>query len=116
MDLVLNFLTVSRPIKPGNFTLSTEPSDLTLGIASSVTLDYTNRFLSRDTGIDILNHLSIADGFKRFRNRRNTFCQEPADFLDQAGVEHPLDSLIDPSVEILTGRIHADKVTGEACN
>jgi len=64
-DLVFNFLAISRPIKPADIGLFTEPSHLTFGIASCVTLDYTNRLIPWDTGIEIRNQMAIPDGLKR---------------------------------------------------
>src|SRR5215469_897154 len=52
-DLVFNFVTISGSIKPTNIGLVAKPRHLTFGIVSSITLDYTNRVVFRDTGIEI---------------------------------------------------------------
>src|SRR5437870_353195 len=89
MDLVLNFLTVSGPIKPCNVGLFAEPSHLTLGVASRITLDYTNRFLLRDRGIGGGDNMPIPDCLKGFRAGGNAAREQPADFFHQSRLEHP---------------------------
>src|ERR1051326_2812014 len=88
MDLVLNFLAVSESIKPCDLGLLAEPSHLTLCVVSRITLDYTNRFLLRDSGIDVGDDMPIADRLKRFCVRRNASRKHPADLFNQARLEH----------------------------
>src|SRR5262245_22153757 len=83
MDLVLNLVALSRPIKPGNLGLLSKPSHLTLGISPSITLDYTNGFFPEDTGIEFLDHVSVSNGFEWLRRRRNSAREQLADLLFQ---------------------------------
>src|SRR5437867_841051 len=98
MDLVLNLLAVSRPIKPGNLALLSEPSHLTLCVASRVTLNYTNRPFPRVTGIEIRYDMPVPDRLKRLRARRNTVCKQSADFLHQTRFEHLANAYVNTSV------------------
>src|SRR5438552_889466 len=85
MDLLLNFIAVSRSIKPSNLGLFSEPCHLTLGIPSGITLDYTNRFVFRHTGIDGLNHMSVSDCLEGLCARRYAAFQQPANFFHKPG-------------------------------
>src|SRR5207302_1891243 len=105
IDLVFNVITISRSIKPSNIGLLTKPSHLTLGISSRITLDYTNRFLAQATGIEIGEHMSVADRLKRFCARWNTSRQQSADFLDQARVHHLTNAVINSPVQFLSRRV-----------
>src|SRR5262249_50254371 len=97
-DLVLNFIAVSRSIKPGDLRLFAKPSHLTFGITPRITLDYTNRLVMRDRGIDTGDDMPIADGFKRLRTRGHTARKQPSDFIYQTSLKHAADPFVDPSV------------------
>src|SRR2546423_9592559 len=116
MDLVLYFVAVSGSIKPGHVRLITKPSHLTLRIASCITLNYTNRFFPRVTGIEIGQHVPVPDGLERLGAGRNTLRHELPDFLDQTGLEHPADAPVNPIIELLTLRIKPHNVNPEPCN
>src|SRR5262245_53700241 len=94
MDLLLNFLVVSRSIKPDNIRLSTEPCHLTFCIASCITLDYTNRFLCRDTGIAVFNQVPVTYRLECLSAGRNAARQQPTDLIHQASLEHAPDTLV----------------------
>src|SRR5215510_2005609 len=105
MDLVLNLLVVSRPIKPSDLRLFAEPRHLTLCIASGVSLDYTNRFVPWDTGIDVRYDMPVPYRFKRLHAGRNSISEQLSDFLDKTRLKHPVDALIDSFVQLVSGRV-----------
>ena len=114
VNLVLNFLAISRPIKPSNLGLLAEPSHLTFGITSCVTLDYTNRRFPWDRGIEIGDNVPIPNRLKWLRALRNITCEQFPDFLYETSLEHAANALVDPFVEFLSGRIQAHEVNCEA--
>src|SRR5262245_58903117 len=114
MNLVLNLLAISRSIKPSDIRLSAEPSHLTFRIAPGITLDYTNRFLLWDRGIDSRDNVPISDRLKRLGAGRNAACQQRANFIDQTGLRHPPNALVDPSVELFSRRVQPDYQEVEA--
>src|SRR5437867_3110903 len=113
MDHVLNLIAISRSIKPSNIGLLPKPSHLTFRISSRVTLNYTNRFFLRDTGIDIRKDVPIPDRLKRFRARRNPSSQQVTDLLNQTSAEHPANTIVDSSVKFFARRIQANEMNIE---
>src|SRR5215813_8400821 len=105
MNLVLNFLVVSRPIKPSDLRLFAEPSHLTLCITSRVSLDYTNRFVRCNTGIDVRYHMAVPYRFKRLRTGRNSISEQISDFLDKTRLKHFVDALVDSFIQLVSRRI-----------
>src|SRR5207245_1253394 len=101
-DLILNLLAVSGSIKPSDIGLFAKPSHLTFGIVPGISLDYTNRLVSCDTGIDIENHMSIADSFAWRHARSHTCCYDLFDFIQQAALHHAAHTLVDTFIEFFT--------------
>src|SRR5439155_76099 len=105
MDHVLNLIAVSGSIKPSNVRLLSKPCHLTFRISSRISLNYTNRFFVRDTGIDMCDNVPIPDRLKRLGTGWNTLSQQLTDLLDQTCGEHLADTIIDSPVEFFAGRI-----------
>ncbi len=105
MDHVLNLIAVSGSIKPSNVRLLSKPGHLTFRISSRITLNYTNRFFVRDTGIDMCDDVPIPDRLKRLGTGWNTLSQQLTDLLNQPCAEHLADTIIDAPVKFFAGRI-----------
>jgi hypothetical protein len=109
-DLVFNLLTISGSIKPTNIGLFAKPSHLTFSVVSSITLDYTNRVVFGDTGIEIRNDMTVPDGLKRLGAGWKSAAEKLPDFTDQSSLEHVAHANIDPPVKLVSRGIQTDKV------
>ena len=74
---------------------------------SCITLDYTNRLLPWDTGIDIRNDVAVPDSLKRLYTRRNSVCQKRPDFLFQTVLKHAHDAVFNAPIKFLARRIQS---------
>src|SRR5262249_49845211 len=95
IDLLFYLVAISGSIEPTNIGLPAEPGHLTFRIASRITLDYTNRFVSRDTGIEIRNDVPVPDSFERLYAGRHTVRQKLADFFHETSLKHAADPTVD---------------------
>jgi hypothetical protein len=113
IDNLLDLFTISGSTEPLNIGLLPEPSQLSLGIASCVTLNNTNRFRGRFTAFQIQKQVAIANGFKWFGVSRNPPRQKLLHFLSQTPFEHPLDTFIDSTIQLRAWRAHTDITDSE---
>src|SRR5215510_6549413 len=102
MNIIHNLIVVSRLIKPSDLRLFAEPSHLTLCIAYSISLDYTDHFVLRDTGIDVRNNMSIPYRFKSLRTGWDALSKQLSDFLDKTRLKHLVDTLVDSFIQLLS--------------